>query len=61
MYLLKANKKNLQTLGSSIFIGHSYFNDDGVQLYLIFQPIYKNITTFSGLKKGISEWKSKGL
>ena len=28
---------------------------------LIFQPIYKTITTFSGLKYTISEWKSRGL
>ena len=27
----------------------------------MFQPIYKTITTFSGLKDAISEWESKGL
>ena len=32
-----------------------------MQLYLIFQPIYKTITIFSGLKSTISEWESKGL
>ena len=39
----------------------NYFNNDGAQLYLIFQPIYKNITTFSGLSNIISEWESKRL
>ena len=43
------------------FIGQSYFNNDGSQFYLIFQPIYKTITTFSGLKNTISEWETKGL
>ena len=40
----------LQTQDSSIFIFQSYFNNDGTQLYLIFQPIYTTITTFSGMK-----------
>ena len=44
-----------QTYDSSLFIGQSYFNNDGAQLYLIFQPIYETITTFSGLKDTISE------
>ena len=35
--------KKLQAFGSIIFIGQIYFNNDGVQLYLIFQPIYKTI------------------
>ena len=29
----------LQTYDLSLFIGQSYFNNDGTQLYLIFQPI----------------------
>ena len=32
-----------------------------MQLYVIFEPIYKTITTFFGLKGTISERKSKGL
>ena len=39
----------------------SYFNNDGSQNYLIFQPIYKTITTFSGLPDTISQWEFKGL
>ena len=34
-------------------------NKPGAQLYLIFQPISKTITTFSGLVDTISEWESK--
>ena len=61
-HLLVENEfKKLQTFDSSLFIGQSYFNNDGAQLYLIFHPIYKSITTFSGLPDTISEWESKGL
>ena len=43
----------------SYFIGKSYFEEDGAQNYLVFQPIrryFKIINT-----KYISSWKSKGL
>ena len=53
--------KKLQTFDSSLFICQSYFNNDGTKFYLLFQPIYKTITIFSGLKDTISEWESKGL
>ena len=43
----------LQTFNSCLFIGQSYFNNDGAQLFLIFQPIYKTISTFSGLSDTI--------
>ena len=55
------NFKKLQLFDSSLFIGQSYFNNDGAQLYLKFQPICKSITRFSGLKYTISEWESKEL
>ena len=51
----------LQTYDLSLFIGQSYFTNDGAQLYLIFQPSYKTITTFSGLPFTVLEWESKGL
>ena len=51
----------IETYDLSLFIGQSYFNNDGSQNYLIFQPIYKTITTFSDLASTISEWKYKGL
>ena len=51
--------KKLKTFDSSLFIGQSYFNNDGAQLYLIFHPVYKPITT--DLPNIISRWESKGL
>ena len=43
----------------SYFIGKSYFEEDGTQNYLVFQPIhtYFKITN----TKYISSWKSEGL
>ena len=61
MSLFKKELKKIQTFDSSLFIGQSYFNNDGAQLYLIFQLINKAITTFSDLPDTISEWESKGL
>ena len=40
--------KTLQTFDSSLFIGQCYFNNDGAQVYLTLQPIYKAISTFPG-------------
>ena len=54
MYLMK-------TFDSSLFIGQSYFNNDGSQNYLIFQPIYKTITIFFVLPDTNLEWESKRL
>ena len=51
----------LETYDSSLFTGPSYFNNDGAQLYLIFQLIYKAITIFSVHKDTIVEWESMGL
>ena len=38
--MLKISKKRLQTFDSNLFIGLSYLNNGGTQLYLIFQPLY---------------------
>ena len=51
----------MQTFDYSLFIDRRYFNNDGAQLYLIFEAIYKFVTTFSGLPNIISEWESKRL
>ena len=59
--LVEKEFKKLQTFDSSLFIGQTYFNNDGSQNYLIFQPIYKTITAFSGLPDIMPKWKSKGL
>ena len=47
---------NLKTTNIQLksFIGQSYFNNDGEQFYLIFEPISKTITTISGLPDTIS-------
>ena len=42
----------------SYFIGKSYFEEDGAQNYLVFQPICR---CFKINGKYISPWKSKGL
>ena len=44
-----------------LLIKVTHSNNDGTQLYVIFEPIYKTITTFFGLKCTISEWESQGL
>ena len=47
----------------SYFIGKNYFEEDGTQSYLIFQPIYRYLKAFSITQylEYFSEWKSKGL
>ena len=53
-YVVVENKfKKLQTLDWSHLFGQSYFNNNGAQLYFIFQPIYKTITTFSDYKHNL--------
>ena len=51
--LIESELKKQQTFDLSPFIGQSYFNNDGAQLFLIFQSIYKTITIFSGLSDTI--------
>ena len=38
----------------------NHFEEDGVQNYLLFQPIYKYFQKI-GSTKSIAQWKSKGL
>ena len=60
-HLLVQNELNkLKTFDSSYFIGKNYFENDGTQNYLVFQPIdnYLKVNPKTGL---FSEWKSKGL
>ena len=35
--------------------------NDGSKNFLVFQPINKTITTFSGLPNTMVDWESKGL
>ena len=56
---IESEFKKLKTLDLIYFIGKSYFEEDGTQNYLIFQPIcryFQKINT-----KYISSGKSKGL
>ena len=52
----------LKTFDSSYFIGKSHFEEDGVQNYLVFQPIvrYFIVNTITNTSY-VSSWKSKGL
>ena len=53
------NKLNkLKTFHLGYLIGKSYFEEDGAQNYLVFQPICR---CFKINGKYISPWKSKGL
>ena len=42
--------KELQIFDSNLFNGQSYFNNDGTQIFLIFQPIYKTISPYKANK-----------
>ena len=49
-----------QTYDSSLFIGQSYFFNDGAQLFLIFQTLCYILKRLGNTEKVVS-WKSKGL
>ena len=57
---LENNIKKLQTFDSSYFRGKSHFEEDGVQNYLVFQPMYRYFKMITNTNY-ISSWKSKGL
>ena len=60
-HLLVQNEfKKLQTFDSRYFIGKNYFEEDGTQNYLVFQPIRRHFRLIADSKL-ISSWKSKGL
>ena len=48
----------MKTFDSSYFIGKNYFEEDGTQNYLVFQPISR---CFKLNGKYILSWKSKGI
>ena len=50
--------KKLRAFDSSHYNGKSYFDEDGIQNYLVFQSILKYFTLNSSW---ITKWKSKGL
>ena len=55
--------KKLKTFDSSYFTGKSHFEENGTQIYLVFQPMYRYFKVFSITQylEYVSEWKSKGL
>ena len=57
---LENNIKKLQTFDSSYFRAKNYFDEDGKQNYLVFQPIIRYFRIITNTKY-ISSWKSKGL
>ena len=60
--LVKNELKKPQKFDSSYFRGKNYFDGDGSQNYLVFQPMYRYFKTFTGNNLiFIFSWKSKGL
>ena len=58
--LVENELKKLQTFDSSYFRGKNYFEKDGTQNYLVFQPMDKYFKKISNTNQ-VSEWMSKGL
>ena len=60
-HLLVENELNkLKTFDLSYFTSKDYFENDGMQNYLVFQPINKYLK-FNPKTGLLSQWKSKGL
>ena len=62
--LLVQNELNkLKTLDLSYFIGKNYFEEDGAQNYLVFQPLfgYFIVNTIINVTNYVLSWQSKGL
>ena len=59
-FVVENELKKLKTFDSSCFIGKSHFEEDGIQNYLVFQPInkYFKVVTNAGY---VSSWESNGL
>ena len=53
--------EKLQTYDSSLFIVQSFVDNNGLQNFLIFRPIYKIFKILTGLTDTIVEKESKGL
>ena len=58
--LVENETKKLNNFDTAYFRGKNYFGDDGIQSYLVFEPInrcFKKIVK----TKTIPSWKSEGL
>ena len=53
--------KKFETFNVSYFLGKSFFDNDGSQNYLIFQPIYNTFRMKSGNTETVIAWKCKTL
>ena len=62
-HILVENELNkVKTFDSGYFIGKGHFEEDGVQNYLVFQPLNKYFKVITNANtKYISLWQSKGL
>ena len=58
MYWMKVILKKYKH-DSSLFIGQSYFFNDGSQCFLLFQPTFNTFTMLAGIAETIVEWESK--
>ena len=58
--LVQKELNKLKTFDSSYFIGKSHLEEDGVQNYLIFQPLIRYFKLNSSTGR-VSSWKSKVL
>ena len=52
--LVENESKKLHTFDLSLFIGQSYFNNDGAQIYLIFQLFYYTLERLGNTEKFVS-------
>ena len=59
-FLVENGLRKLKTFDSSYFIGKSHFEEDGTQIYLVFQPINKYFKVITN-NDYVSSWKSKRL
>ena len=59
--LVQSEPKKLQKVDAAYFRGKSHFEEDGTQIYLLFQPMYRYFKRIAGVGSGnyIYFWKSK--
>ena len=50
--LIENELKKVKTFDSSYFIGKIYFEEDGTQDYLVFQPMYRYFKIIAGVGNG---------
>ena len=58
--LVESELNKLKNFDSSYFIGKSHLEEDGVQNYLVFQPLNKYFKGIA-ITNDVSSWQSKGL